>query len=460
MRFKREQSGEASREPHEEIGSQKLTFMVKKEVKQHLEAGRSSLNEGNLDDAVQHYQQAVETDPGCALSHFNLGYALHEQGAFDAACEAYQKAVEIDPSCSLFLENLARLQFDMLDYRESARFFQRASMVGPIQPVSLGLWGRSLFEQGLYEQAVETFENLLKRDAQPLIQLGGAYWLAMAHIKLGRIAAARRLAERIVKEKEIDTKILADLGEHFIDARCISLARTIFERLSKENNAPLQARLRLDDIQRIEDQIDEALPRLFDGDEERLLHQIHALREFGSDRISKALLAFIDSSSAPVRESVIRYQAAYGYDAGEKMAPLLNDTMPFVREAAYDYFEKLDRAADLPLITPGLKDPHPTIRKKAARFLGRFGGADMLPQLEMIYTAPKNKECRDEIRAAISSIKRRYQKQQDAIARMSVAQTKRGDDYASPRDFRFWLLLVFQASVIGYLIYYLFNRFS
>ena len=81
--------------------------------------------------------------------------------------------------------------------------------------------------------------------------------------------------------------------------------------------------MRLEDIHSIEKQIDEMLPRLFDGDEERLLHQIHALKEFGNDRISKALLSFIDAPSAPVRESVIRYQTAFGYYVSEQIKPYL-----------------------------------------------------------------------------------------------------------------------------------------
>ncbi len=459
MFFRRDASEGAPEETHDGPEHKKLTFMVKKEVKVHLEKGRASLNDGLIDEAIQSYIVAVNTDPSCALSHFNLAYALHEKGRYEDAREAYLKSVELEPTCSLFLENYARLQFDTLDYRESARHFQRASMVGSIQPISLGLWGRSLFEQGLFEQAVETFESLLERDKQPLIQLGAQYWLALAHIKLERTAAARRLAEAILKAKDVDSKILFDLGEHFIDVRCISLSRSIFERITNEDPDALSSRLRLEDIKKIEDQIDEALPRLFDGDEERLLHQIHALREFGNDRISKALLSLIDSQSGPVRESVIRYQTNYGYDAADKVLPLLSDPVVYVREAAYDYFEKFDCGDALEQIKPGLKDPHPTVRKKAARLIGRFGGVDMLPELEMIYTDPENKECRDDIRAALASIKRRFQKKQDKLSRMNVLTPRPSADYASPRDFKFWLLLFLQMLVIGYLIYYIFYKF-
>ncbi|MBI1387433.1 MAG: tetratricopeptide repeat protein [bacterium] len=448
----------ALEEAREESGRKKLTFMVKKEVKQHLEAGRNSLNQGRIDDAISHYRSAVETDPSCALSHFNLAYAYHEKGLQESALDAYGKAVELEPTCSLFLENLARLQFETSDYRESARLFHRASMVGPIQPISLGLWGRALFEQGLYEQAIETFENLLERDHQPLIQLGGKYWLAMGHIKQGRVAAARRITETILKEKDLDAKILFDLGEHFVEARCISLSRKIFERLLNEKDEILAARLRLDDIKRLEEQIDEALPKLFDGDEERLLHQIHALREFGSDKISKALISMLDSPSAPVRENIIRYQTAFGYDAGPKILPLIEDPVVYVREAAYEYFEKLDRGEYLDKLKAGLYDPMPSITRIVARVAGRFGSIDMAPELEMLAGDPRCRECREDIRDAIASVKRRYQKQQDMLYRMKIKPAAGRGEFPASGRFQFWLLLVLQCSVIGYLIYYLFTR--
>lgn len=439
--------------------TRKVTFMVRREVKRRLEEGRAFMDVGKVDDALECYRAALGEDPSCALSHFNMGYALHEKGLYDAARDAYRKAVELEPTCSLFLENLARLQFDMLDYQEAARHYYRAALVGPIQSISLGLWGRALFEQGLYEQAVETFESLLERQQPPDIVVGARYWLAVAHAKLGRLAAARRMAEAILAEPNIDPKILSELGEHFVEARCLSLAHALFERLTQQKEEMLSARLRLEDIRNIEHQIDEALPRLFDGDEERLLHQIHSMREFGCDRVSKALLSLIDSPSAPVRESIVRYQTAFGYDVSEKVLPLLKDEVPYVREAAYDYFEKLDRGDYIKQIALGLRDHSPEIRARAARLLGRFSAIELLPELEMMIGDPLSRSCKKEFREAIASIKRRYQKKQDTLYQMKAYTVKTTNDgFPSPRDFRFWILVSVQMAFVAYFIYYLFFR--
>lgn len=437
---------------------EKMTFMVKREVKQYLDDGRKSLDEGQIDKALQHYQKAVEIDPSCALCHFNLGYALHEGGHLEKARESYQKAIELEPTCSLFLEHLARLYFENTDYREAIRVFRRASLVGQIQPISIGLWGRALFEQGLYEQSIETFEHLLEKEKNPAIQNGANYWLAIANLKLHRIAAARRITEQLLKEKETDNKLLHELGENFIEAKCLSLAKRIFKRLSHGKEDALLVRLRLEDIFSIEKQIDEMLPRLFDGDEERLLHQIHSLKEFGNDRISKALLSFLDSPSAPVRESVIRYQTAFGYDVSEQILPYLEDPIGYVREAAFDYFEKMDDQEFLEFMAQGLNDPLQIIRTRAVKFIGRFGSIEKLPALEMAYTDPKNKDCREEIRKAITSIKRRYQKKHDSLSQMGFAEKIDGSDQNTRYDWKFWLLLTFHIAAIAYFIYFVLIR--
>lgn len=459
MFFSRKPPEESVDSAELESGPKKITFMVKREVKQHLEAGRACLNAGKVDEALQCYQLAVDKDPSCALSYFNLGYALHESKQYDSAQEAYRRAIELEPTCSLFLENLGRLQFEMLDFAEAARHFQRAAMVGSIQNVSLGLWGRALLEQGLYQQAVEAFENLLEREQPEEIIIGAKYWLAVAHIKLGRMAAARRKAQQILAYASVDAKILSELAEQFVEVRCLSLAREILERIEQDENAGPFSELRLEDILKIENQIDESLPRLFDGDEERLLHQIHSLREFGNHRISKALLSLIDSPSAPVREAIIRYQTAFGYDVSNHVLPYLSDEVSYVRDAAYTYFEKLDRGDYIQEISKGLQDPSPEIRKRAAGLLGRFGTVDMLPILEMWVGDPGSKACQSEMRQAIASIKRRFQKKQDTLYKMKVVgsdEEEKSNNHM--QDVRFWLLLFLQICFVVYFIYFLFTR--
>jgi tetratricopeptide (TPR) repeat protein len=436
-----------------EIPSDKLTFMVKKEVKSLLDSGRLFFEEKKFEEAIRVYTQAVEADPECGLCHFNLGYVHHENGQFAQAMQSYEKAIEIEPTCNLFLEHCARLHFEMLDYKEATRLFYRASLVGKIQPVSLGLWGRALFEQGLFEQSIETFERLLEQQQQPVIQNGAKYWLAIARIKLEHLAAARRIIFELLTVADLDHKVLFELGEHLIEAKCLSLARAVFAKVMAEQPDSLLSRLRTEDIESLEKQIDEMLPKIFEGDEERMLHQIHALSEFGNDKISRALLSLIHSPSAPLREVIIRYQAKFGYDVSEKILPFLRDPVPFVREAAFEYFEKLFQGIHLKELIRGLQDPNINVRRITARILGRFGSFEHLPELEIALSDPSCQPCHHEIRQAIGRIKHRYQRKIDQLYNEKTPLHFPVAAKSRKKDWRFWFLIAFQIAAVAYFIY-------
>ncbi len=430
----------------------RLVFMVKKDVKRLLEAGRKSFNEGEIEQAIQHYERALDVDSSCALIHFNLGYAYHEEGRYEHARECYTKAIELEPTCSLFLEHLARLNFETLDYQEAIKLFNRASLVGPIQPLSLGLWGRALYESGLYEDAISAFENLLGREEQTGIQVGARFWLVISNLKLDRIAQARKLADEILQAEEVEQKVLLDLGEHFLRVRCLDLARRTFERLAREHEELMIARLRLEDIRNLERKIGEILPNLFEGDEERVLHHCNALRHFGSDKLSRALMAFLVSSSPLIREAVLDYNTTYGYDIADRAMPLLHDRVPFVRLKTAQYFDKLDDPQHLPALMPLLEDSKPEIRKVTAGFLARHGTMEQLPQLEIALSGPNPDDVRMAMREAVFKIKRRHQERVDAMANMTVT-TEPEETAPSAPLWRSKSVRIVQAVVLLYLIY-------
>ncbi len=436
-----------------------MSFLVKREVKKLLEEGKQRLREGNYDDAIKFYTHAVNADQSCALCHFNLGFAYQEHGNLSSAKERYEKAIELEPTCSLFIEHLARLYFESQEYSQSSKLFHRASLVGPIQPVSLGLWGRALYEQNCFEQAIDAFERLLEENQDTVLTIGAYFWCILSHIKLGNTAAARRMSETMLSNKCIDHKVLLELGEQFIKLRCLGLARCIFERIIIAKEETMIARLRLDDIKSLEDRIDELLPQLYDNDEEAVLRNIHALREFGNDRISKAFLSLIHSDSAPVREAVVLYQTAYGYDVADHIKPLLTDPIAYVRDAAFDYFVKLDLAEHLYDILKGLNDEHPEIRKNVVRFAGRFGTMETVPRLEMGVDDPKNREIESDIRGAIRQIKHRHQKKFDSLFSMNMFGMDNQSSSNPLYDWKRWLLYLFQITALIYFVYFVLYGF-
>ena len=62
-----------------------------------------------LDDAMKAYERAVAANPRLAIAHNNLGAAHQRRGNKEKAREHYQKALQIDPGLKDAAKNLAGL---------------------------------------------------------------------------------------------------------------------------------------------------------------------------------------------------------------------------------------------------------------------------------------------------------------------------------------------------------------
>ena len=83
----------------------------------HNNLGVVLMEEGKLEEAIEHYTQALRIDPEDAPTHTNLGSALMSQGKFDEAITHYQEAIRIDPDDPKPTNNLAWARATLPDPR-------------------------------------------------------------------------------------------------------------------------------------------------------------------------------------------------------------------------------------------------------------------------------------------------------------------------------------------------------
>ena len=60
--------------------------------------GNLLLEQGRIEEAIQHYQNVIQLEPSSALAHYNLAVGLHRQGHLTEAIVHYKAALKIDPN--------------------------------------------------------------------------------------------------------------------------------------------------------------------------------------------------------------------------------------------------------------------------------------------------------------------------------------------------------------------------
>jgi tetratricopeptide (TPR) repeat protein len=87
-----------------------VAFSILASIKAHAYAnyilGNSFVNQGRVDEAVEHFQKALALDPEPAIFHVGLGTAYSRKGWGNEAMIHFQKAVAIEPG-------LANAQYDL-----------------------------------------------------------------------------------------------------------------------------------------------------------------------------------------------------------------------------------------------------------------------------------------------------------------------------------------------------------
>ena len=97
----------------------------------HNNLGDALLRKGQVNEAIAHFQAALQINPNFVAAHNNLGNALFQQGEVDEAIVHFQTALQIKPDTAEIHNNLgnALLQKDSVD--EAMVHFQTALQIKP-----------------------------------------------------------------------------------------------------------------------------------------------------------------------------------------------------------------------------------------------------------------------------------------------------------------------------------------
>ena len=118
-----------------------------------LALGNDALSQGKLDQAVEHYRQAVIGNPGDAGARIALGFGLSEVGRHSEARSHLRRATLLAPQNADAFYLLGRAAMALRDWSEAAENFEEALEVDPQLEIALRDLSRVYIESGRRAEA-------------------------------------------------------------------------------------------------------------------------------------------------------------------------------------------------------------------------------------------------------------------------------------------------------------------
>ena len=128
----------------------------------HTNLGVSYSGRGELDEAIRHYEKALEINPTHVNALYNRGNAYLRKRMYDEAIQDYVAALETKPDSPEALTNLGKAYSDMRRYEESEASYRRAlESNSEYVPALTGL-GELYKNTGRFPEAERTYREVLR----------------------------------------------------------------------------------------------------------------------------------------------------------------------------------------------------------------------------------------------------------------------------------------------------------
>lgn len=111
------------------------------------------------------YTKTLQENPACWMAHYNLGIAFSEQGQVDQAIGQYRQAVALRPDYAEAHYNLGRLLVEHGQLSEAVSHYEKAAAINPADAEAQNNLGVTLFGIGRIDDAIAHYRKAL--DARP-----------------------------------------------------------------------------------------------------------------------------------------------------------------------------------------------------------------------------------------------------------------------------------------------------
>lgn len=156
----------------------------------HVNLGFYLNEEGNYDEAIGHFSEALRIKPDFAWAHNNLGVALRRQGKTDDAITHYAKAVKIRPAYAKAHNNLGEALAVRGDINDAIGHYEKALKAKPEYAEAYNNRGIAYADLKKYNQAIQDYDKAIELNPK----------LAPAYNNRGIVYANLKQYDRAIKD--------------------------------------------------------------------------------------------------------------------------------------------------------------------------------------------------------------------------------------------------------------------
>jgi tetratricopeptide (TPR) repeat protein len=187
----------------------------------HCDLASAFSRKGSMDEAVIHLEKAIELQPDYADAHYNLGSVLLQKGEIDQAITQWRTTLSLNPNDAGAHVALGNALLQKRELREAIAHYQAALEIEPLSVLPLNnlAWVLSTSDDAEFRNGPRAVEF-----AQRAVQLSGmknpifVRTLAAAYAENGRFSDAAETAQRALQlAHEGDDSDLAHEIENDID---------------------------------------------------------------------------------------------------------------------------------------------------------------------------------------------------------------------------------------------------
>jgi tetratricopeptide (TPR) repeat protein len=123
-----------------------------------------SKNQGEYDNAIADYTEALRLDPDFTAAYNNRGNAYDDKGMYDRAIEDYNKALRIDPNYAAAYYNRGIAYKNKGMYDRAIEDYNKALRIDPNYAAAYNNRGYAYDDKGMYDRAIEDYNKALRID--------------------------------------------------------------------------------------------------------------------------------------------------------------------------------------------------------------------------------------------------------------------------------------------------------